>query len=170
MSESIAEMILPGTYIEVRAEGLISVGSIATGNIGIVGTAARGPRNEVRIVNSYPEAVELFGAYDPFGEPRTPDHPLSLVRALQLAFQGGARSCYAVRIANGDPTAASLALQAGGGPSFTLTAVDAGTWGRDILVSVINEGSAATPDFKVELQYRQVKEVFHGPDVTTVHA
>ena len=43
MSEAIAEMVLPGTYIEVRSEGLIAVGSIATGNIGIVGTAARGP-------------------------------------------------------------------------------------------------------------------------------
>ena len=31
MSETIAEMILPGTYIEVRAEGLIGVGGIASG-------------------------------------------------------------------------------------------------------------------------------------------
>ena len=34
-----AEMILPGTYIEVRAEKLIVPGPIAIGNIGIVGTA-----------------------------------------------------------------------------------------------------------------------------------
>lgn len=34
------EMILPGTYIEVRDEGLISAGRISTGNIGIVGTAS----------------------------------------------------------------------------------------------------------------------------------
>ena len=47
MSESIAEMVIPGTYIEVRAEGLISVGSIATGNIGVVGTASRGPVDTV---------------------------------------------------------------------------------------------------------------------------
>ena len=47
MSESIAEMVLPGTYIEVRSEGLISVGSVATGNIGIVGTAGARARNQV---------------------------------------------------------------------------------------------------------------------------
>ena len=41
MSESIAEMVIPGTYIEVRAEGLIGVGGIVTGNLGIVGTASR---------------------------------------------------------------------------------------------------------------------------------
>ena len=35
-----AEMILPGTYIEVRPEGLIAPGQITVGNIGVVGTAA----------------------------------------------------------------------------------------------------------------------------------
>ena len=34
MSEAIAEMVLPGTYIEVRSEGLIAVGSIATDSRG----------------------------------------------------------------------------------------------------------------------------------------
>ena len=32
MSETIAEMVLPGTYIDVRAEGLIGVGGISTGS------------------------------------------------------------------------------------------------------------------------------------------
>ena len=72
MSESLAEMVFPDTYIEVRAEGLISVGAIATGNIGVVGTAARGPRNEVRALGSYSEAIDLFGAYDAFGAPGWP--------------------------------------------------------------------------------------------------
>ena len=40
MAEVITEMVLPGTYIEVRAEGLISVGGIVTGRVGIVGTAS----------------------------------------------------------------------------------------------------------------------------------
>ena len=38
-----AEMILPGVYIEVRPEGLIAPGQITVGNVGVVGTAARGP-------------------------------------------------------------------------------------------------------------------------------
>src|SRR5438034_5555378 len=62
MSESIAEMIIPGTYIEVRAEGLISVGSIATGNIGVVGTASRGPAGEIVPLGSYSDAIDTFGA------------------------------------------------------------------------------------------------------------
>ena len=39
---SLSELVIPGTYVRVRAEGLISVGGISTGNIGIVGTASEG--------------------------------------------------------------------------------------------------------------------------------
>ena len=61
MSETITEMILPGTYIDVRAEGLIGVGGISTGNIGVVGTASRGTLNKVFVISSYSEALDLFG-------------------------------------------------------------------------------------------------------------
>ena len=103
MSESIAEMVIPGTYIEVRAEGLIAVGGIATGNIGIVGTAGRGPgRRRCVAVGSLAEAIDLFGLPDAFGDPRTAGSPLTLVRTLEQAFAGGARNVFAVRVANGD--------------------------------------------------------------------
>jgi hypothetical protein len=35
-----ANLILPGTYIRVRSEGLIGVAGFSTGNIGVVGTAS----------------------------------------------------------------------------------------------------------------------------------
>ena len=38
---SLSELVIPGTYIDVRAEGLIGVGGLSTGNIGIVGTARK---------------------------------------------------------------------------------------------------------------------------------
>ena len=34
-----ANLILPGTYIRVRSEGLIGVAGISTGNIGVFGTS-----------------------------------------------------------------------------------------------------------------------------------
>ena len=34
---STAEMVIPGTFIRVRADALIGAGGISTGNIGIVG-------------------------------------------------------------------------------------------------------------------------------------
>ena len=37
--DQFGEQIIPGTYIRVQAEALISAGGISAGNIGIVGTA-----------------------------------------------------------------------------------------------------------------------------------
>ncbi|MEP7380591.1 MAG: hypothetical protein ABI910_02840 [Gemmatimonadota bacterium] len=99
MSETITEMILPGTYIDVRAEGLIGVGGISTGNIGVVGTANRGPMQEVRILSSYSEALDTFGAYDawPSDSAKRAD-ALTLTRALEQIFRGGGSTVYAVRV------------------------------------------------------------------------
>ena len=59
-----ASLVLPGTYIRVRAEGLIGAGGISTGNIGVVGTAASGV-GETHNLSSAAEALEHFGASDP---------------------------------------------------------------------------------------------------------
>jgi hypothetical protein len=166
MSESIAEMILPGTYIEVRSEGLIGVGSIATGNIGIVGTAARGARNQVVPLGSFAEALDRFGPYDAI----TSTDALTLTRALEMAFRGGARDVYAVRIANGDPASASTMIRSESADAFRITAKDAGSYGNQITIGVINEGPTATPTAKMTLIYRNVKEVFTGASVAAVHA
>src|SRR5437763_16869723 len=103
MSESIAEMVVPGTYIEVRAEGLIGVGAIATGNIGVVGTAARGPVNTVVPLGSYTVAIDAFGHYDAFASPLVAGSPLTLTRTVEKLYAGGAGSVFAVRIADGKP-------------------------------------------------------------------
>jgi hypothetical protein len=171
MSESIAEMVVPGTYIEVRAEGLIGVGSIATGNIGIVGTAARGPRNTVVPLGSYAEALDRFGAYDPFDAPTLSGNPLTLVRALEQAFAGGARNVFAVRIANGDPATATATVKAAGNTdAFVMNAVDPGSWGNSITYSVIDEGPQGSPSWKLTLGYRNIKETYVGGTIGAIHA
>lgn len=178
MTETIGEMVIPGTYIEVRAEGLIAVGAIATGNVGIVGTAARGPVETVRAIGSLAEAVDLYGGPDPFGDPRLTGAPLTLIRALEQVYAGGARNVFAVRVANGTPAAASLAVQATGAqPAFTLTARgvagedgtelagSSGSWGRDIEATVAPDGTR----WRLTLVYRNRREVFEGADVGEVH-
>lgn len=171
MAEFIAEMVEPDTYIEVRAEGLIGVGAIATGNVGIVGTAARGPVGEVVALGSYAETVDAFGAYDPFEAPRQTDAPLTLVRAAEQAYLGGARNVYAVRAANGDPTPASLAVRAAGNQdAFTLTADGPGTWGREVSVSLVGETVDATTTWTMTLRHRNIRETFTGGNVGDVHA
>jgi len=182
MSESIAEMVIPGTYIEVRAEGLIGVGGIVTGNIGIVGTAARGPVDAVRTIGSLGEAIDLYGLPDAFATPRTTGRPLSLVRTLQQAYDGGARNVLAVRIANGTPTPAALAVRATGNQdAFTLTckgvpdeagaeiAGSGGTWGRDVSVEVAQDTSSGTPQWRMTVSYRNRAEVYEGANVGEIH-
>jgi hypothetical protein len=112
---SLAEMIIPGTYIRVRAEGLISAGGIPTGNIGIVGTAtlmrqtigtdgkpkfdSKGdPVMEVDPtiygktynLSDFAGAVASLGAYDALSVGK-----LNLTRALELLYLNGARTVYA---------------------------------------------------------------------------
>src|SRR4051794_20274752 len=170
MSESIAEMVIPGTYIEVRAEGLISVGSIATGNIGVVGTASRGPVNMIVPIGGYAEAIDAFGAYDPFGTPSFTGSPLTLTRTIEQLYAGGAGSVYAVRVSNGAPVAATADIAAAGAQTgFRLTAADAGTWGNTIEYTVVNEGTNADPNWALTLTAGPVKETYHGASVTAVH-
>src|SRR4051812_2320895 len=105
MAEAITEMIIPGTYIEVRSEGLIGVSGIATGNLGAVGTASKGPVDELVILSSFSEAREAFGDYDAWAGGTSDE--LTLVRALQLAFSNGASTVYAVRTAHSSVASAS---------------------------------------------------------------
>jgi hypothetical protein len=154
MSEAIGEMILPGTYIEVRAEGLIGVGGIATGNIGVVGTAGRGPLGQAVILGSYSEALETFGAYDRW--PGTAEAPAqTLVRTLEQVFKGGGSTVYAVRVANGSVAAMSWTLATAAPATLaTLTATSPGSWANAITAKLTGN--------TLELQYGRIKESYTG--------
>src|SRR5919106_1572317 len=96
MAEVITETILPGTYIEVRAEGLLTIGAISTGNIGIIGTAEMGSAR-VETLDSYEQGRARFG--EPSGwDANAINDNLGLVRALKLLFDNGARTVYARRV------------------------------------------------------------------------
>jgi Phage tail sheath C-terminal domain len=129
-----AEMILPGVYIDVRAEGLIAAGQVTVGNIGMVGTARRGPVGRAVLLSTYAEAVEMFGAYDEWDPAGT---PLTLVRALELAYANGATTVYAVRVeASGAKAKAATFALVGGATVATLQAPTPGSWGNDVEVNV----------------------------------
>ncbi|MET0396006.1 MAG: phage tail sheath C-terminal domain-containing protein [Longimicrobiaceae bacterium] len=164
MSETIGEMIIPGTYIEVRSEGLIGVSGIGTGNVGVVGTANRGPVDQVRVLGSYAEALETFGSYDAWpAVPADVPKALTLVRALEQAFRGGANTVYAVRVADtGDAAMASTTwvVQTGAAKdAFTLTATSPGTWANAVQARLETEGSPAT-SATLTLTLGRVKESF----------
>ncbi len=86
-----ATFIVPGTYVEVRAEGLIRAGGVSTGNIAIVGTASQG-FNETHLLSSFDEALAAFGAYDAYDDGAG---TRNLTRSLELLYRNGARTVFA---------------------------------------------------------------------------
>jgi len=130
-------MIIPGTYIEVRAEGLIGVTGIATGNVGVVGTASKGPvGGPPTILSSFADAQQIFGSYDAWAGGAS--NELTLVRALQQVFDNGGSTVYALRCAAAAGLASSSRpLTDATGTVVTLSAITPGTWGHDITAQVI---------------------------------
>lgn len=100
-----AEQIIPGTFVRVQAEALISAGGISSGNIGIVGTAAPPDpgfdANRTYNLSDYDAALNLFGPYDAFTESTT-----NLTRGIEVLFRNGARTVYARALAAGADQAA----------------------------------------------------------------
>ena len=86
---ALSSLVVPGTFIRVRAEGLISVGGISAGNVGIVGTASQG-FGETHILSDYEEARTTFGDYDALSA-----GTLNLTRGLEQLYRNGARIVFA---------------------------------------------------------------------------
>jgi len=136
MSEMITETILPGTYIEVRTEGLLSIGAISVGNVGLIGTAQRGDDTIARLTG-YEEARARFGEA-PDWNPSDRDDNLSLTRAAKLLFDNGAQTVYALRVYDSSTAVTarySLGATSGSG-TLTLRACTPGTWGNRLQIRV----------------------------------
>ncbi|HWN43427.1 MAG TPA: phage tail sheath C-terminal domain-containing protein [Thermoanaerobaculia bacterium] len=129
-----AELVLPGVSIEVRDEGLLIPLGVSVGNLGVVGTASKGPVDDAVLLGSYGEAREIFGDYDPWVDGESDE--LTLVRALEQAFRHGAGAVFAVRVADGTPAAAVYTVAAAGGSGAELVASTPGTWGNEITIEV----------------------------------
>jgi Phage tail sheath protein subtilisin-like domain/Phage tail sheath C-terminal domain len=129
-----ANQILPGTYIEVRAEGLIRPGPVTVGNVGVIGTAAKGPVGVPVILSSFSDAKHAFYDYDAWVDGTK--NELTLVRALEQAFNHGASTVFAVRIASNSKTSASFTMKSASGDCVKLMAKTEGTWGNDLLLNI----------------------------------
>src|SRR5438034_1962833 len=115
-----AESVVPGTYVEVRAEGLIAAPRVATGIVGVIGTAAKGPVGEPVTLSGLAHARQMFGLPDAYARPEQTGYPLTLVRALEHLYANGASSVLAVRVAAADRSPASITLQDAEGQTVAL--------------------------------------------------
>ncbi len=128
------ETVLPGVLIEVRPEALIIPGAITVGNVGVVGTAGKGPVGVPQLLGSYADTLNTFGAYDRWVDGASGE--LTLTRALEQAYGFGATTVWAVRIADNNAAAAGVGLASPGGPCVQVAAISPGTWGNDLTVEV----------------------------------
>lgn len=80
-----ATLAIPGTFIRVQSEGLITAGAVSTGNVGIVGTASAGV-GTTHILNDLPSATAAFGARDATHQ---------ILRGVELLLRSGARTIFA---------------------------------------------------------------------------
>jgi hypothetical protein len=136
MAETILETILPGTYIEVRAEGLLTVGAIATGNVGVIGTADMGDTSFVSLA-SFDEARSRFGEAGEW-DSSAPEGNLSLIRMLRLLMDNGARTVFARRVLDSDTArhATYDLLDDSGATLLTLRAKSPGAAGNRLQVRI----------------------------------
>jgi hypothetical protein len=136
-------------------------GPISVGNIGIIGTAAKGTPGKVEVLSSYADATSIFGPYDSFDAPSLADHELTLVRALELAYANGATTVLAVRVATGTPADASIELLSATGKAAKLTANAPGGFGNKIKIKIEDDPIDAAKA-KVTLTYDNVVRVYTG--------
>jgi hypothetical protein len=131
------EMVVPGTYITVRTEGLISAGRVATGIVGVVGTAANGPIGVPITLSGLTDAQARFGLSDSFDRPEDGANPLTLFRALEHIYSNGAASVVAVRVAGPSQSSSTFAVQDADGLSVAvLSAQTPGTWANNIRIQI----------------------------------
>ena len=112
MEENFAEQIVPGTFIRVQAEGLITPKGVSFGNVGIVGTAAAATGvtdaiGQTHILGSMEDAAKLYAPSDALSAGTQ-----NLMRGLALLFANGARTVYARAVATGSDQAAFAAAVA----------------------------------------------------------
>jgi hypothetical protein len=93
MAETFAlgDLVIPGVFVQVRAEGLIGAPAVSTGNIGLVGTSETAA-GTTRLLSTYAEARTAFGDYDAFAGGAG---KRNLVRAAEVLYRNGAGTVFA---------------------------------------------------------------------------
>ncbi len=90
-----SEIVVPGVFVRVQAENLITAGGVSSGNIGIAGTAAAAsgvtnPLNQTHILSSIADARQLYALSDAASA-----GTLNLMRSIEILFRAGARTVFA---------------------------------------------------------------------------
>ena len=112
-----------GAYIRTDLSALVQVNGVASGIIGVVGLAEKGPLDTATTISSYTELVNTFG-----------DGPL--VRHGLAAYVGGANTLVVVRMGGNDAQRANYNVVVNSTDGYTFRSRDVGTYGNGVAVRV----------------------------------
>lgn len=124
----------PGVYFEPNEQRVAPLELGQTGVPVFLGITRRGPLDRPVLVTSEPQFIEVFG------EPLAEGY---LGPAVHGFYANGGQDCYVLRVARVEGPAGEVALTArypvldgGGEETLILEALDPGTWGNQIVISI----------------------------------
>ncbi len=132
-------LIVPDLYVQIVPPQTLLLNGVPTDVIGVVGSASWGPIGEPTIIGSMGDYAAAFGPvcarkYD-------------MGTQVATAVQQGAGNFRCVRVTDGTDSAASLTILG----AITLTAINTGTLGNKIQVSLSNGSAANTWRFAIAI-------------------
>jgi len=103
--------------------------------IALMGTAQWGALNELKTFSSFSQLLSYY---------KEDKSGLTLIKGADLAYNNGAVTIKAIRVADGDEAKASIALDGDSGSAvgvLTFSGLYEGTYGNNILVTVTDQGT-----------------------------
>lgn len=132
------EYVAPGVFIEEIPAGPKPIEGVSTSTAAFVGITEQGPMNQPTFITNLGEFARIFGGHI---------KESYLAYAVQGFFQNGGKRCYVVRIA--DPDAAKAASETFANASLLVSALNEGSWGNHLEVSIEVEGGAPSSKFNL---------------------
>ena len=136
-----SEYLTPGVYFEFRDVAPPVIRRLRTDITGFVGLAERGPLNKPVQIDSWRQFQVQFGNFVAYG---------FLAYAVKGFFENGGQTCFVVRIAGSSAAKASLMLKNTAEKDvLRLEALNEGTWGNRIAVTLTQVISSSEPTFSL---------------------
>jgi phage tail sheath protein FI len=122
------EYLTPGVYFEFLDAAPPTLLGTRVDVCGIIGIAERGPLNQAIRIESWRQFQAVFGNFVPYAY---------LAYAVYGFFENGGRTCFPVRVAGVNAAKAQYLLKnAGGVPVLNISALNEGTWGNRIAITL----------------------------------
>lgn len=138
------EYLSPGVYVEEFDSGAVPMEGVSTSTAGFLGMAERGPvAGRPVLITNFAEFLRNFGGYlsqNEYGDNRY------LAYGVEHFFINGGSRCFIMRVA---PEDAKNAANTKGAEVVKFTAVNPGTWGQKVRISIYPDSKAKTQIYEV---------------------